>query len=133
MRILLCMVLSFLIAGCEKNNEKGSRELISKWIETEHYYSIGVPGEWRPTEAADAEIIESKNDNVFYSSINKKLNRHQIITNTGNTTPKLKLFEEGKTDTTYWVINEITQNSLTVGVIGCIEGCGKKFVRVEGN
>jgi hypothetical protein len=41
------------------------------------------------------------------------------------------LFEEGKTDTTYWLINEVTQNSLTVGVIGCIEGCGKKFTRVE--
>lgn len=131
MRILMGIVLSFLIAGCEKNNENGSKDLISKWIETEHYYSIGGPGEWHPTKASDAEIIEFKNDNVFYSSLNKKLNRHQVITSTGRTTPKLKLFEEGKTDTTYWLINEVTQNSLTVGVIGCIEGCGKKFTRVE--
>ena len=131
MRILMFIMVSFLIAGCEKNNENGSRNLISKWIETEHYYSIGSPGEWHATEAANAEIIEFKNDNVFYSSINNKRNRHQVVTGGGTTTPKLKLFEEGKTDTTYWLINEVTQNSLTVGVIGCIEGCGKKFTRVE--
>ena len=132
MRIFMCMVLSYLIASCEKNNENGSGELISKWIETEHYYSIGGPGEWHPTKVADAEIIEFKNDNVFYSSLNNKLNRHQIHTE-GTAAPRLKLYEEGKMDTIYWFISEITQNSLTVGVSGCIEGCGKKFTRVEGD
>ena len=59
------IVLSFLIAGCEKNNENGSKDLISKWIETEHYYSIGGPGEWHPTKASDAEIIELRMTTFF--------------------------------------------------------------------
>ena len=87
------IALSILIAGCKKQNEKSSKDLISKWIETDHFYSIGGPIEWHHTEAANAEIIEFKNDNIFYSSVYKKLNRHQIITSNGNATPKLKLFE----------------------------------------
>ena len=132
MRVLVFIVFSFLIAGCEKSGENSSDSLISKWTETDHYYSIGGPIEWHPTEAPNAETIEFKNDNIFYSSLNNKLNRYQIITE-GTTTPKLKLYEEGKTDTTYWFISQVTQNSLTVGISGCIEGCGKKFTRVEGD
>jgi len=124
------MLLSFLLAGCEKSGENSSDSLISKWTETDHYYSIGGPIEWHPTEASNAETIEFKNDNAFYSSLNKKLNRYHIITD-GTTAPKLKLYEHGKTDTTYWFISQVTQNSLTISASGCIEGCGKKFVRVE--
>ena len=131
MRVLVFIVLSIFIASCEKGSENSSGGLISKWIETDHYYSIGAPIEWHPTEVSDAEIIEFKNDNIFYSSLNNKSIRYQIITSGGSSTPKLKLYEEGKTDTTYWFINEVTQNSLTVGISGCIEGCGKKFIRIE--
>jgi hypothetical protein len=67
------------------------KTLISKWIETEHYYSIGGPGEWHPTKAPDAEIIEFKNDNVFYSSLNNKLNRHQIITRHWKNNSKIEI------------------------------------------
>jgi hypothetical protein len=133
MRVLHFMVVSLLFIGCEKNGENNTGDLTSGWKETDHYYSIGGPVEWHRTESQNAEIIEFRKDSVFYSSVYTKVNRYKIETIAGSSSAKLKLYEEGKTDTTYWFVKEVTQNNLIIGVSGCIEGCGKKFVRVEGN
>ena len=131
MRVLFFMVVTLLFVGCEKNSENNTGNITSQWKETDHYYSIGGPIEWHPTESQNAEIIEFRKDSVFYSSVYTKINRYKIETIAGSSSAKLKLYEDSGTDTTYWFVNEVTQNNLIIGVSGCIEGCGKKFVRVE--
>ena len=131
MRVLF-IAMFFLLAGCEKNNDN-TGDITSRWKETDHYFSVAGPIEWHRTEPQNAETLEFRKDSAFYSSAHPKLNGYRIEASSGSTSAKLKLFEAGKTDTTYWLITNLTQNSLTVGFFGCVEGCGKKFVRVEGD
>lgn len=133
MRVIFFMVMVLLLVSCQKNQDNNTEDLTSSWKETDHYFSIGGPIQWHPTESQNAETIEFRKDSVFYSSVYTKLNGYRIEPIAGSNSAKLKLFEQGKTDTTLWYISNLSQNSLTIGVSGCIEGCGKKFVRVDGN
>ena len=133
MKPLMIFILVFLfITGCSKSNEKETTELPSTWKETDHYYSIGGPVIWKQTEASDAEVIQFKDDRVFYSSQRPELNRYIIEESDAQTsTARLKLYEAGKKDTTYWFLKTVTPNTVEIGFSGCIEGCGKRFVSVD--
>lgn len=127
MRLIVLAVI--ILAGCSKQKAEKGTLPPSAWKETDHYYSIGGPIIWKETEPTKAEIIQFKPDNVFYSSVHTKLNRYEW--ETINTAYRLKLYEAGKTDTTYWFVNTLTPDTLEIGFSGCIEGCGKRFVLLE--
>lgn len=128
--LIICYVLLF--TACSKSDEQKPSVLSSSWKETEEYYSIGGPIIWKQTPAANAEVIEFKENHVFYSSLRPNLNRYDLEEADNATEPaKLKLYEAGKTDTTYWFLKTVTRDGIEIGFSGCIEGCGKRFVRVE--
>jgi hypothetical protein len=132
MRIVFSILfISLALTSCEKEGEKKTGTITSAWKETDHYFSIGGPIVWKITEPSEAETIEFKKDSVFSSSIHTNLNRYIIEPVTSSTAAKLKLYEAGNRDTTYWLINTVTQNTLDIGFSNCIEGCGKRFSRLE--
>ena len=130
MKFLFYILVVFLaLIGCAKNEGRPSVELPSVWKETDHYYSIGGPIIWKKAETGKEETIQFKANNEFYSSQQTNLNRY-IMESTGVGEAKLKLYEEGKTDTVRGTIYDVTPNTMKIGFEGCIEGCGKKFTRL---
>lgn len=130
MKPLFYILLLFVVLiGCVKDESRHTVELPSVWKETDHYYSIGGPIIWKKTETGKEETIQFKANNEFYSSERTNLNRY-IMEPTGVGDAKLKLYEEGKTDTIRGTVYDITPNTMKIGFDGCIEGCGKKFTRL---
>ena len=124
---ILLLLITFI--GCAKDEATNSVEVTTEWKETDHYYSIGGPLIWKKTETGKEEIIRFKKNNEFYSSQYTNLNRY-ILEPASVDDAKLKLYEEGKTDTLRWTIYDVTPNAMKIGFGGCIEGCGKKFTRL---
>lgn len=120
-------LVSLVFFACSKREDKIARNLPSVWTETEHYYSIGGPVIVQPTASATAETIQFKEVNIFYSSVNKQFNRYRL--DTAGAHNYIKLYQEGKNDTTTWTIIKLTANELDLG-FNCIEGCGKRFTRL---
>jgi hypothetical protein len=123
------LLLSILFICCAKDEARPSIEMSSAWEETDHYYSIGGPLIWNKTDEDKKEIIQFKSDNEFSSSERTNLNRYNMQPIDAGAA-RLKLYEEGKTDTVHWIIYDVTANTMKIGFEGCIEGCGKKFKRL---
>jgi hypothetical protein len=123
------LLLLIVLIGCAKDEATNSVEVTSEWKETDHYYSIGGPLIWKKTETGKQEIIRFKKNNEFYSSQYANHNRY-ILEPAGVGDAKLKLYEEGKTDTLRWTVYDVTPNTMKIGFEGCIEGCWKKFTRL---
>lgn len=128
--ITLAGFAAFGIVSCSKQED--DKTTISTWREVSTYFSPGTAELiWHPTAAADAEIIEFKQDNVFYSSAHPQLNRYLFQdASTGSSHNYLKVYRAGSRDTTTWFVKHVSENTLELGYM-CIEGCGKKFERVH--
>ena len=119
------------LLSCNKEGSEKPLSLASSWKETDYYYSIGGPVQWHKTEFSKEEIIQFKEENVFSSSVYKNLNRYIMEPLAANNSANFKLYEEGKTDTVRLIAYNITPNTMDVGFLGCIEGCGKRFARLK--
>lgn len=129
--IFFVMVLATVI-GCDKEAVQKEQNITSAWKETDYYYSIGGPIIWKKTDADKAETIRFKKDSIFYSSAHPELNRYIIEEpQTTSAFSKLKLYTLGQRDTTHWFLKEVTPEVIEIGFSGCIEGCGKRFSRVD--
>jgi hypothetical protein len=130
-------VISFLIVvctalACNKESQQKEQNITSAWKETDYYYSIGGPIIWKQTGADKAETIRFKEDNIFYSSAHPEWNRYVIEPpQSSGAFSKLKIYGLGQTDTTFWFIKEVSPEVIEIGFSGCIEGCGKRFSRVD--
>lgn len=123
-------VLIIILAGCAKDDPQTSTELATSWKETDYFASIGsnTPS-WQKTETGKEEIIQFKPNNEFSSSQRINLNRY-IMQPIDAASANLRLYKEGGTDTLHWIINNITPNTMEISFGNCIEGCGKRFVRL---
>jgi hypothetical protein len=122
------LFLLIILVGCIKDDRQASDET-TVWKETDYFFSAGGAPTWHKTENSKEEVIQFKTNNVFSSSERTNLNRY-IMQPIDAASANLKLYEEGKTDTIHWTIYNITQNTMEAGFFGCIEGCGKRFVRL---
>lgn len=129
--LLLAIICAIIFSACSKQTNPEEWNKPTTWKETDSYYSTGGPITWKKTETKDAEILQFKENNIFSSTVYTQFNRYKIETaDATNSLARLKLYEAGKPDTTYWFLKTVTPNTIEVGHSGCIEGCGKRFLQV---
>jgi hypothetical protein len=117
------------MVSCTKDDPQQPTELTTSWKETDNFTNSGGTPEWHKTDAGREEIIQFKENNNFSSSIRINLNRY-ILQPIDPSSARLKLYEEGKTDTLHWTMYNITPNAMDVSFGSCVDGCGKRFVRL---
>ena len=125
-QLFYIFLLLVLFTGCIKDHPQ---EVSTVWKETDHFFSTGSTPAWHKTEIGKEEIIQFKTNNEFSSSERANLNRY-LMQSIDASSAKLKIYEQGKTDTIYWTIYNITPNTMEASFEGCIEGCGKRFTRL---
>lgn len=134
---MTCKLSAFLlffvvIASCGKHPNKGKafsqESLVGKWEYTEHYFSIGGPGQWQPVQPK-GQTVDFKSNGAFSStaSFSETFLKYEIIDSTIKFTP-------ASTNTGYVLMRyEINGDDGSLLLIPidpmCIEGCSHKFTR----
>ncbi|SEW25989.1 hypothetical protein SAMN05428988_3705 [Chitinophaga sp. YR573] len=138
-RVLYILPALFLIVfACKKDQETKPNHrlpatdssLMGAWKLSSYAQSSGGPVIWQPATADIRYAFYSAN--VFQSYGDSGKFDHYMITTGISTTAALdtilKIYQHDKADTAYYYL-KITTDTLYLNNIGCIEGCGSKFIR----
>jgi hypothetical protein len=134
--LYLLPVLCLLMSACQKEQDKkpeivvclGTPLWTGPWQLYAYWYSPGAgPVSWTP--ATEKATIQFEPDFLFSST---KGNQDRYLVASRGTETLLKLYKQGNTDTSVFIIN-IDRDTLYLHNIGCIEGCAEKYIRPTQN
>jgi hypothetical protein len=140
-RVLYILPVLFLIVfACKKDQDHNTKpnprlpatdsSLMGAWKLSSYTQSSGGPVVWQPATSDIRYAFYSAN--VFHSYGDSGKFDHYIITTGTSTTAALdtilKIYQQDKADTAYHYLR-ITADTLYLNSIGCVEGCGSKFIR----
>lgn len=138
MKLLYCLlpVLLLTVIACKKDNTKplpaAFSSLEGKWQLHATYASIGGGGtDWK--DVIEQIFVTFKSNGAYNHNLTDTRNRFILISDYMQTGESLlKLYKQGSSDTdTASYFMKLTQDTLILNYIGCIEGCGEKYVRVQ--
>jgi hypothetical protein len=94
------------------------------WKLSAYWASPGAgPVSWSP--ATEEVSVNFTTDNIFSST---KDNKNRYIIKSGLSETILTLYRQGSTDSSYFAL-KFYGDTLILNNLGCIEGCGEKYVR----
>lgn len=135
-KFLLFILHLLVLASCAKQDSNIQHGLIGKWKAVEHFYSIGGPLIYTPengTKILQLNADGSVEGNYFnvpcasnQNCVTREVYKFSIIDSL-----KIRFYDRTRPDQEDIFVYQIKGNTLTLGYIGCIEGCGTKFTAVE--
>jgi hypothetical protein len=126
----LLYLLPLMLFACKKDKTPVSLGTLGgQWVLYQYWNSPGSgPVIWHP--ATSNKTIYFNADLVFHS--NKSNEDHYILIHSPYGAQKdtlLQIYQKGKSDTTSYGLR-YTSDTLVLSLIGCIEGCKEKFIKL---
>jgi hypothetical protein len=120
-----------MVMSCNQHHKEStpSNSLFGEWKFTDHYVSIGGPGEWRKTEEKDAFTIRFKEDGRLSYSANFPF-ADSAYDNFSFSGDRITVISpQGRT--TEWPVHKLEADLLELSMMNCIEGCAYRLKRVK--